>query len=71
MSAETSEKIKHVPVDAKTAASMCGIGLTLWHQLNCTGRTRFTSSVGTTFGSSKATASDHSLKPPFGSRGSV
>ncbi|MHC4123031.1 MAG: hypothetical protein ACYSSI_05600 [Planctomycetota bacterium] len=32
-------KIKPVLVDSKTAASICGCGLTLWKQLNATGRT--------------------------------
>ena len=39
MTAETPEKIKHVLADAKTAAQACGVGLTLWHQLNAIGRT--------------------------------
>jgi len=38
MTAETSNKIKPVLVDAKTAAQVCGIGLTLWKELTATGR---------------------------------
>ncbi len=38
MTAESPEKIKHVLVDSKTAASACGVGLTLWKELNVTGR---------------------------------
>ena len=33
-----SVKIKSVLVDAKTAAQVCGVGLTLWKQLTATGR---------------------------------
>ena len=33
------EKINPVLVDSKTAASMCGCGLTLWKELVTTGRT--------------------------------
>jgi hypothetical protein len=39
MTAETPENIKPVLLEAKRAAQACGVGLTLWHQLNATGRT--------------------------------
>lgn len=32
------KKIKLVLVDSRTAASICGVGLTLWKQLATTGR---------------------------------
>lgn len=38
MTVKPSEKIKHILVDAKTAAQACGVGLTLWKQLTATGR---------------------------------
>lgn len=38
MSAETPENIKPVLVEAKRAAQACGVGLTLWKELNSTGR---------------------------------
>ncbi len=38
MTAEIPENIKPVLLEAKRAAKACGVGLTLWHQLNATGR---------------------------------
>ena len=34
----TTEKITPILLDAQTAAQVCGVGLTLWKELNSTGR---------------------------------
>ena len=39
MTAESSEQIKPVLVNGKTASQLCGVGLTLWKELVTTGRT--------------------------------
>ena len=38
MKAEKAEKIEPLLVDSKIAASICGVGLTLWKELTVTGR---------------------------------